>query len=177
MIFKGERKLETFGRNKSIILTLFLLAIAVVTFLDMQSDLLAGGSYTHVAVEIAIICLSLVCVAWLWVKSFSLFNSEIKVSQERIKALEEEARDFKGRVSQVTPRLSQAIDEQFLKWQLTASESETARLVLKGLSNKEIAGVRSCSEQTVKQQTNAIYKKSGLTSRAQLAAFFLEDLF
>jgi DNA-binding CsgD family transcriptional regulator len=60
---------------------------------------------------------------------------------------------------------------------LTLAEKETALLILKGLSNKEIAGIRSASELTVKQQTNAIYKKSGLSSRAQLIAFFLEDLF
>jgi len=49
-------------------------------------------------------------------------------------------------------------------------------LLLKGLTNKEIAGVRNTSVPTVRSQTNAIYSKSGLSGRSELAAFFLEDL-
>ena len=48
--------------------------------------------------------------------------------------------------------------------------------MLKGLSHKEIARLRLTSETTVRQQAAAIYRKSGLASRAELAAFFLEDL-
>jgi DNA-binding NarL/FixJ family response regulator len=46
-------------------------------------------------------------------------------------------------------------------------------LILKGLSNKEIANVRSASEMTIKQQASAIYRKSGIANRSQLLAFFL----
>jgi DNA-binding NarL/FixJ family response regulator len=51
-----------------------------------------------------------------------------------------------------------------------------ALLLLKGLSFKEIAQVRNASERTVRQQALAVYAKSGLGGRAELAAFFLEDL-
>ena len=60
---------------------------------------------------------------------------------------------------------------------LTASECDVASLMLKGLSHKEIAQIRNSSAATVRQQAAAIYGKSGLTSRAELAAYFLEDLF
>ncbi len=72
--------------------------------------------------------------------------------------------------------LSDAIDQQFISWGLTASEQEIARLLLKGLSHKEIATVRQASEATVRQQATAVYKKANLAGRAELAAFFLEDL-
>jgi DNA-binding NarL/FixJ family response regulator len=49
-------------------------------------------------------------------------------------------------------------------------------LMLKGLSHKEIARVRATSEATVRQQAASVYRKSGLSSRAELSAFFLEDL-
>lgn len=72
--------------------------------------------------------------------------------------------------------LSQAIAAQLRTWALTDAEGDVAGLMLKGLSHKEIAVLRTCSEATVRQHATAVYRKSGLTSRAQLTAFFLEDL-
>ena len=48
--------------------------------------------------------------------------------------------------------------------------------MLKGLSHKEIADIRATSETTIRQQALAVYRKSDLRSRAELSAFFLEDL-
>src|SRR5213593_86931 len=39
-----------------------------------------------------------------------------------------------------------------------------------------VADLRQTSERTVRQQALAIYRKSGLNGRSDLAAFFLEDL-
>ncbi len=72
--------------------------------------------------------------------------------------------------------LGEAINTQFRAWRLSASEADIAMLLLKGLSHKEIAGLRATSEATVRQQARSIYQKSGLSSRAELAAYFLEDL-
>ncbi len=73
--------------------------------------------------------------------------------------------------------LGQAIQQQFRCWQLSTSEADVAMLMLKGLSHKEIANLRNSSWATVRQQATAVYSKSGLSSRTELAAFFLEDLF
>lgn len=72
--------------------------------------------------------------------------------------------------------LGQAIDAQFGRWSLTDAEREVALLLLKGLSTKEIAVVRAGSERTVREHARSIYAKAGLTGRAALSAFFLEDL-
>lgn len=72
--------------------------------------------------------------------------------------------------------LGQAIDAQFSRWNLTEAEREVALLLLKGLSVKEIASVRATSERTIRAQSAALYSKAGLTGRAALSAFFLEDL-
>jgi DNA-binding CsgD family transcriptional regulator len=72
--------------------------------------------------------------------------------------------------------LGDAIDAQFTRWSLTDAEREVALLLLKGLSSKEIAAVRASSERTVREHARAIYAKAGLTGRAALSAFFLEDL-
>jgi DNA-binding CsgD family transcriptional regulator len=72
--------------------------------------------------------------------------------------------------------LGEAINAQFTRWNLTDAEREVALLLLKGLSTKEIAAVRAGSERTVREHARAIYAKAGLTGRAALSAFFLEDL-
>ena len=72
--------------------------------------------------------------------------------------------------------LSDSIGRQFAAWGLTESESDIAMLMLKGLSHKEVGALRNSSAATVRQQAAAIYAKSGLSGRAELAAFFLEDL-
>lgn len=73
--------------------------------------------------------------------------------------------------------LGAAIRAQFHDWNLTPGECDVAMLLLKGLSHKEVATARHSSSATVRQQAASIYQKSALSSRAELAAFFLEDLF
>jgi DNA-binding NarL/FixJ family response regulator len=51
-----------------------------------------------------------------------------------------------------------------------------AFLLLKGFSLKEVAEVRGTTERTARTQSATIYTKAGLSNRAQLSAFFLEDL-
>jgi DNA-binding CsgD family transcriptional regulator len=72
--------------------------------------------------------------------------------------------------------LGEAIEAQFSRWNLTEAEREVALLLLKGLSLKEIAAVRSTTERTIRAQAHALYAKEGLSGRASLSAFFLEDL-
>jgi DNA-binding CsgD family transcriptional regulator len=72
--------------------------------------------------------------------------------------------------------LGDAIETQFSRWNLTEAEREVALLLLKGLSLKEVADVRATSERTIRAQARSLYSKAGLTGRAALSAFFLEDL-
>lgn len=72
--------------------------------------------------------------------------------------------------------LSQAIAAQLQAWGLTEAEGDVAGLMLKGLSHKEIAALRDCSEATIRQHATAVYRKSNLAGRTQLTAYFLEDL-
>ncbi len=72
--------------------------------------------------------------------------------------------------------LGEAIDSQFSNWNLTEAEREVALLLLKGLSVKEAAAIRATKERTIRAQARTIYSKAGLTGRAALSAFFLEDL-
>ena len=68
------------------------------------------------------------------------------------------------------------LDERFAEWSLTPSERDVALFAIKGMSTAEIAQLRATSEGTVKAQTNAIYRKAGVTGRPQLLSLFIEDL-
>jgi DNA-binding CsgD family transcriptional regulator len=68
------------------------------------------------------------------------------------------------------------LHERFDAWGLTPSERDVALFAIKGMSTAEIAVLRSTSEGTVKAQTNAIYRKAGVSGRSQLLSLFIEDL-
>ncbi len=68
------------------------------------------------------------------------------------------------------------LEERFSDWGLTPAERDVALFAIKGMSTAEIAGLRATSEGTVKAQTNAIYRKAGVSGRTQLLSLFIEDL-
>jgi DNA-binding CsgD family transcriptional regulator len=163
------RPLSVFGPA-----ALFALTAAVIAG-DIVADMLVGVVHTHLALEAAAMALSLAGVGVMW--------RELRSVQARARDLE---RDLDGtradlarwrsEAQEVLRGLGAAMDAQFHRWGLTPAEREVALLLLKGLSLKDIAGMRSTSERTVRQQALAVYRKAGLAGRAELSAFFLEDL-
>lgn len=68
------------------------------------------------------------------------------------------------------------LENFFGQWKLTPSEREIALLTIKGFSNAEIADLRNTREGTVKAQSNAIFRKAGVSGRTQLLSHFIEEL-
>jgi DNA-binding CsgD family transcriptional regulator len=68
------------------------------------------------------------------------------------------------------------VEEHFDDWGLTGAERDVALFALKGLSIAEIAELRATSQGTVKAQTNAIYRKAGVSGRPQLLSLFVDEL-
>jgi DNA-binding NarL/FixJ family response regulator len=101
---------------------------------------------------------------------------ELAEARAEVHRWAEDARRWNREAETVLRGLGEAIDRQFDRWGLTPAEREVALLQLKGLRHRDIAGLRQTSERTVRQQALSIYRKSGLNSRNDLAAFFLEDL-
>ncbi|MFY0596339.1 MAG: response regulator transcription factor [Cognatishimia sp.] len=77
---------------------------------------------------------------------------------------------------QVQSAFRDHLTEKFDAWGLTNAERDVALFSMKGLSVAEIASVRETSEGTVKAQSNAIYRKAGVSGRTQLLSLFIEDL-
>jgi DNA-binding CsgD family transcriptional regulator len=156
-----------------IIATLFATAVFVGT--DLFTDSSEGVRWWHLAAEGFIALAALAGVVFLLRDSFALKRS---LAAEVLKStgLEAEAEQWRKQAKVYIEGLAQEIERQLLSWKLTTSEKEVAFLLLKGLSLKEIAEIRKTSEKTARAQSTAIYEKSGLSGRSELAAFFLEDL-
>lgn len=63
--------------------------------------------------------------------------------------------------------LQDCVDRGLAVMGLTAREDEVARLLLKGLSNGDVAKVLKIGEKTVKQYVTQVFQKAGVGSRAE----------
>jgi DNA-binding CsgD family transcriptional regulator len=80
-------------------------------------------------------------------------------------------------LSAASGALADLMQRYFTNWGLTATESDVAAFTIKGFSITEIAAFRGSAEGTIKTHLNAIYRKSGVSGRAQLISVLVEDLF
>jgi len=124
------------------------------------------------AIYIALVCLLLLIT--LFIFKLQSVSREVRL-QNNLKRVELENQHNKDKLAEKISGISQHIEQEFIKWQLTATEKEIALMLLKGLTFKDIAKARCKSERTVRQQAGAIYAKSSLANRSDLAAYFLED--
>lgn len=152
-----------------------LLLLAAVLCVDYLASAPARDLRVHAAIELTLMAIAVVAGVVLWWRFLALRRREhlLLGDLDRARA---EAERWKRDASDVLRGLGAAIDAQFERWTLSAAEREVALLLLKGLAHKEIADVRGTSEKTVRQQALSAYRKAGLTGRAELSAFFLEDL-
>lgn len=81
-----------------------------------------------------------------------------------------------ARLRRASGAFADLLVERFEVWGLTPAEKDVALFAIKGLSTSDIALLRATSEGTVKAQTNAIYRKAGVTGRPQLLSLFIDDL-
>jgi DNA-binding CsgD family transcriptional regulator len=159
--------------------------IAAFAAFDIWGDL-GHTSALHVMAEGAVFVTGAAAAVWAGLRLQRAWRSvqaergaherEVAELSAQLAATQAEAKRFRDEARDVLAGLSAALDKQFDRWGLTPAERETALLLLKGLSHKEIAEVRHVTEATARQQSRALYKKGGLSGRTDLAAFFLEDL-
>lgn len=81
-----------------------------------------------------------------------------------------------GKLRAASGAFMELLEEHFGDWGLTPAERDVALFSIKGLSTAEIAELRGTSEGTIKAQTNAIYRKAGVSGRPQLLSLFIDDL-
>lgn len=158
------------------------LFLAVITFLflifvgsDVFFDYAAGGSMRHIIIELLLFCVSLVGLIISLVQLFRK-SDQVKQLTADLAAMQRDKEKWRSQSQKLMRGLSAKIQKQFQDWQLTEAEISVGFLLIKGFSQKEIAELRGTHVKTVQHQSQNIYRKANLTSRTELAAFFLEDL-
>ena len=170
-----EARLNSGTERPPLWLAGLLLLIAALALADLALDGPRRLTDPHLWVEVLFLLLCLGSAAWLgraWVRA----EGSLARVREALRQREGERDVWRRRAETALAGLGAAIDEQLTRWQLTPAEKDTALLLLKGLSHKEVAQVSARSERTVRQHAIAVYRKSGLAGRAELSAYFLEDL-
>jgi DNA-binding CsgD family transcriptional regulator len=176
-----HHQLTSEGRLLTGVLLAFA-SVAVLAALDLAFDLRQGTTIQHVLAEGLVVVVGMsgaVGIARRLLRVVRVAREaqqQAAVLTEQLAASRVEAARWRAEAGDLLRGLGAAIEVQFDRWGLTRAEKEVALLLLKGLSHKELAEVRSISEATARQQARAVYRKAGLSGRNDLAAFFLEDL-
>ena len=147
-------------------------AVLLLIAVDLVLDARQGAELIHMILETG----AMVAVAAVTIAMLRRGEQRIGLLARDLDTSRAEATRWRAEAQQALRGLGEAIDVQFERWALTPAEREVGLLLLKGLSLKEVADVRSTSERTARDQARAIYRKGGLAGRSELSAFFLEDL-
>lgn len=142
---------------------------------NLYLDVYAKGHPLHVAFEVITIVIGMGAATGLGVAWLQARRDEAR-AQRSMLARKAERDAWQDSAKRALEGLGEAIDRQFREWELTPTEREVALLLLKGHSHKRVADLTGRRERTVRQHSVVIYQKAGLSGRAGLAAFFLEDL-
>jgi DNA-binding CsgD family transcriptional regulator len=156
-------------------LAALLLFIALGGAVDLAFDAPESWLSFHVAYELLLIGAALATSAWLW-RGWHRAERENAELNRLVTERQVERDAWRASAQKALEGLADAIGDQLDRWGLTPAEREVAILVLKGRSHKEIAAATGRSERTVRQHAASGYGKAGLGGRAELAAYFLEDL-
>jgi DNA-binding CsgD family transcriptional regulator len=156
-------------------LALFFIYLIFFLGADIYQDVQAHSTFYHLLWEVSGTFISLLG-AGLIIYHFISKHNALKSTFNDLRHSETRLAQLDMRYQELAKDFSNTINQQFEDWQLSPSEKEVARLLLKGLSLAEIAEVRETQEKTVRQQASKVYQKSGISGRHALAAFFLEDL-
>jgi DNA-binding CsgD family transcriptional regulator len=160
----GGSDLRQTGRRQTVALSLFLVVqtLGMVFFVgDVIGDLREDPGSVHFIVEAGVTTLLVLAILFgVWA---------LRRTIELLRAQEAALDVARGALSEV-------IEAQFRAWALTPAERDVGFLALKGLDVAEIAELRGAAQGTVRAQLTRIYAKTGVSGRAQFAAFFVEDL-
>jgi DNA-binding CsgD family transcriptional regulator len=158
-----------------VILTITLVLIVAGGTADLVMDRPAQWLSAHVVFETLMIAGALLIATALWLGWWRSEHSAMTL-RASLEAQRVERDAWKASAQAALDGLGRAIDKQFRDWRLTPTEREVALMLLKGHGHKAIAALTGRSERTVRQHAGVVYEKSGLGGRAELAAYFLQDL-
>jgi DNA-binding CsgD family transcriptional regulator len=165
------------GRDSRLplLLVVALASIVVGGTVDLILDRPEHWISFHVIFESLMIAGALLMATTLWLGWWRAERS-LDEMRARLEARKAERDEWRESAQKALQGLGVVVNRQFDAWGLTPAERQVALLLLKGYSHKHVASATGRSERTARQHAAAVYQKAGLGSRAELAAYFLEDL-
>ena len=154
---------------------IFLMVFALFLILDLYTNWQDGVPLAHIWHQAA---LFIFAIAAMVKQIYEILKKNRQIHSLNTELLEttKSYQEWKEKTHTNAVEIRLLIDQQFGVWHLSHSEKDVALLLIKGLSMKEVAEIRKTQEKTVRQQATTIYRKSNLSGRQELAAFFLEDI-
>jgi len=160
---------------RRMVFAIFVVLVFSTSAVEIIYEFAAGETLAAMADDLSRFALSAIVLA--------VFSYEYLGQQQALGELRGQLSKARGQLAQLdTKSLELAsqyravMQKQFDAWNLTASEQDVVIGMLKGLSFREIAGLRETREKTVRQQASSVYRKAGVASRNELAAWFFEDM-
>jgi DNA-binding CsgD family transcriptional regulator len=174
---EGWRPADEAASDRTLRVVLVVVLAATITGggIDLVLDAPSSWKSAHVLFELTLLTGAVLTMIWFWRGWLRTRHDLVEAQQVLVeRAVERDA--WRASAESVLAGLGKAIDEKLSAWGLSPVEREVALFLLKGWSHKRIAFVTGRSERTVRQHAVAVYQKSGLNGRAELAAFFLEGI-
>jgi DNA-binding CsgD family transcriptional regulator len=155
-------KISNITKMKSY-LSISVLVFSIWFFIDdLYIDVVVEGKpLMHLLLEAGVFC-SIVLVLIFEIGRVLRLSSRISASENQI--------------SQFKAHLSDVIQSEFKKWNLTEAEKEIALMLIKGMSMQEIGDARGVKEKSVRHRATGIYAKANVSNRYELTSYFIEDL-
>jgi len=157
------------------VVAFLLVAMAVTGTVDLLTDSPRVWQGSHAIIELSFIFLG-VASAILLLRGWRDTERSLAGVRAALATRQVERDHWQALARNALRGLGEPMDRQFDDWALTPAEKETAMFLLKGYSHKETASLTGRGERTVRQHAVSVYRKSGLSGRAELAAFFFEDM-
>lgn len=157
------------------LLTVFVISVFATSAIEISSEFAAGESIAAMWDDVLWIVISAGCVLY--------YLCERRIKSKEINELRVKLNNARGKLAEIDKHSKEianqyraVMQKQFEAWSLSASEQDVVIGMLKGLTFREIAGLRETREKTVRQQASAVYRKAGVSSRSELTAWFFEDM-
>ena len=172
----NTRKCWYYTEKSGGVITATLLIVIAFAVQDFFEDLGAENDWLMIATDVVYVSLVIGILLYFWRLTPLSGSRQNQMLKKQIDRHMRNAEEWQSEARKLVQGLGELINQQFTQWKLTRAEREVAFLLLKGFTFKDISAMRKTGEKTVRQQAAQIYAKAGLAGRAELSAYFLEDL-
>ncbi|WP_343559481.1 helix-turn-helix transcriptional regulator [Kiloniella sp. b19] len=160
---------------RQMIFTVFVVFVFGMSAVEIVIEFSAGETVAAMADDLARFAISALVLAVFVYEQYEQRKS-IEMLRLQISKARGQLADLDADTKEIANQYRRVMQKQFDAWGLTASEQDIVIGILKGLSFREIAGLRETREKTVRQQASSVYRKAGVCGRNELTAWFFEDM-